>query len=104
MQEFLMELLVYLIAGLGAGIGTGLSGLSAASVISPMLITFLGFDSYMAVGIALASDVLASGVSAYTYGKNDRVIPEKISQSIQIDRESAKFLVKLLLSEFDLLA
>ena len=73
MQNFLMELLVYLFAGLGAGIGTGLSGLSAASIISPMLITFLGIDSYMAVGIALASDVLASGVSAYTYGKNDNL-------------------------------
>ena len=73
MQEFLVELLVYLVAGLGAGIGTGLSGLSAASIISPMLITFLGLDSYMAVGIALASDVLASAVSAYTYGKNDNL-------------------------------
>ena len=39
-----------------------------------------------------------------TYGKSDRVIPEKISQTIQIDRESAKFLVKLLLAEFDLLS
>lgn len=37
-----------------------------------------------------------------TYGKNDRVIPEKISQSIQIDRECAKFLVKLLVNEFDI--
>lgn len=37
-----------------------------------------------------------------TYGKSDRVIPEKISQSIQLDRESAKFLVKLLVYEFDL--
>lgn len=64
------KLLVYLIAGLGAGVGTGLAGLSAAAVISPMLITFLGFPAYQAVGIALASDVLASGVSAYTYGKN----------------------------------
>jgi uncharacterized membrane protein YfcA len=73
MQNFLMELLVYLVAGLGAGIGTGLSGLSAASIISPMLITFLGIDSYVAVGIALASDVLASAVSAYTYGKNDNL-------------------------------
>ena len=36
----------------------------------PMLITFLGMDPYMAVGIALSSDVLASAVSAYTYGKN----------------------------------
>ena len=35
-----------------------------------MLITFLDMEPYMAVGIALASDVLASAVSAYTYGKN----------------------------------
>lgn len=35
-----------------------------------MLITFLGMPAYEAVGIALASDVLASAVSAYTYGKN----------------------------------
>lgn len=63
-------IIIYIIAGLGAGIGTGLAGLSAAAVISPMLITFLGFPAYDAVGIALASDVLASAVSAYTYGKN----------------------------------
>ena len=44
--------------------------MSAAAVISPMLITFLGMDPYMAVGIALSSDVLASAVSAYTYHKN----------------------------------
>ena len=44
--------------------------MSAAAVISPMLITFLGMPAYEAVGIALASDVLASAVSAYTYGKN----------------------------------
>ncbi len=35
-----------------------------------MLITFLGLPAYEAVGIALASDVLASAVSAYTYRKN----------------------------------
>lgn len=66
----LTAIIVYIIAGLGAGIGTGLAGLSAAAVISPMLITFLDFPAYEAVGIALASDVLASAVSAYTYGKN----------------------------------
>ena len=33
-------------------------------------ITFLGLPAYEAVGIALASDVLASAVSAYTYGRN----------------------------------
>ena len=52
------------------GIGTGLEGLSAAVVITPMLITFCGFSAYEAVGIALASDVLASAITAYTYGKN----------------------------------
>ena len=66
----MVSIIVYIIAGLGAGVGTGLAGLSAAAVISPMLITFCGFDAYEAVGIALASDVLASAVSAYTYGKN----------------------------------
>ena len=40
------------------------------SSISPMLIAFLGMDPYAAVGIALASDVLASAISAYTYGRN----------------------------------
>lgn len=61
---------VCLFAGLGAGLGTGFAGMSAAAVISPMLITFLGVPAYEAVGIALASDVLASAVSSYTYAKN----------------------------------
>ncbi|MBQ6632272.1 MAG: sulfite exporter TauE/SafE family protein [Romboutsia sp.] len=65
-----LKFIVCLLAGLGAGVGTGLAGLSAAAVISPMLITFLGMNAFDAIGIALASDVLASGVSAYTYGKN----------------------------------
>ena len=69
----LVKLLVCLIAGLGAGIGTGLSGLSAAAVISPMLISFLGVPAYQAVGISLVSDVLASAISAYTYGKNKKL-------------------------------
>ena len=66
----LVTIVVTFFAGMGAGLGTGFAGLSAAAVISPMLITFLGMDPYMAVGIALSSDVLASAVSAYTYGKN----------------------------------
>lgn len=66
----LKEILVCLVAGLGAGLGTGFAGMSAAAVISPMLITFLGVPAYQAVGIALASDVLASAVSAYTYKKS----------------------------------
>lgn len=66
----IFSIFIYIIAGLGAGVSTGLAGLSAAAIISPMLITFLGFHAYEAVSISLASDVLASAISAYTYGKN----------------------------------
>ena len=69
-MQIVLTVLVTFFAGMGAGLGTGFAGMSAAAVISPMLITFLGMDPYMAVGIALASDVLASAVSAYTYHKN----------------------------------
>lgn len=69
-MHILLTVLVTFFAGMGAGLGTGFAGLSAAAVISPMLITFLNMDPYMAVGIALSSDVLASAVSAYTYHKN----------------------------------
>ena len=65
-----IEIIVCFIAGLGAGLGTGFAGMSAAAVITPMLVTFLDMPAYQAVGIALASDVLASAVSAYTYKKN----------------------------------
>lgn len=69
-MDILIKVIVCFFAGMGAGLGTGFAGMSAAAVISPMLITFLGMPAYQAVGIALASDVLASAVSAYTYGKN----------------------------------
>lgn len=66
----LIKVLICFLAGMGAGLGTGFAGMSAAAVISPMLITFLDVPAYEAVGIALSSDVLASAISAYTYGKN----------------------------------
>ena len=67
-----MELrwIVYILAGLGAGFATGFSGISAAAVISPMLVSFLNFDAYDAVGIALISDVLAAAESALSYERN----------------------------------
>lgn len=69
----LIKFIVCFVAGIGAGLGTGFAGMSAAAVISPMLITFLEMEPYMAVGIALASDVLASAVSAYTYYRHKNI-------------------------------
>lgn len=68
-----VKVLICFLAGAGAGIGTGFAGMSAAAVIGPMLITFLDIPAYSAVGIGLASDVLASAVSAYTYKKNQNL-------------------------------
>ena len=69
-MDIFIKVIVCFFAGLGAGLGTGFAGMSAAAVITPMLVTFLDMNAYQAVGIALASDVLASAVSAYTYQKN----------------------------------
>ena len=69
-MQFFVKLIVCLLAGAGAGIGTGFAGMSAAAVIGPMLITFLDIPAYQAVGVGLASDVLASAVSAWTYHKH----------------------------------
>ncbi len=70
MSQAIFTVIVTFFAGMGAGLGTGFAGMSAAAVISPMLITFLDMEPYHAVGIALSSDVLASAVSSYIYGKN----------------------------------
>ncbi len=66
----LITLIVCFFAGMGAGLGTGFAGMSAAAVITPMLVGLLGVEAYQAIGIALASDVLASAISAWTYHKN----------------------------------
>jgi len=70
MTELLLKIFICFLAGAGAGIGTGFAGMSAAAVVGPMLVSFLGVPAYEAVGIGLISDVLASAVSAYTYKKN----------------------------------
>ena len=72
-MDLLITIIVCLVAGCGAGLGTGFAGMSAAAVITPMLVTFLDMPAYSAIGIALASDVLASAVSAYTYWKNKNI-------------------------------
>lgn len=69
-MELLLKILICFFAGAGAGLGTGFAGMSAAAVVGPILVAFLGIPPYEAVGIGLISDVLASAVSAYTYKKN----------------------------------
>ena len=69
-MDILVKVLVCLLAGIGAGLGTGFAGLSAAAVITPGLVGVLDVEPYTAVGVALASDVLASAVSAITYRKS----------------------------------
>ncbi len=65
----LLTFITCVAAGIGAGIGTGFAGLSAAAFIAPLLIGIVGVPAYQATGIGLASDVLASAVSAWTYHK-----------------------------------
>ena len=68
-----MEYLVYILAGIIAGILTGLVGLSAAVIIAPIFATFLGMNPFTAIGIALASDVFASGVGAVNYYQHKNI-------------------------------
>jgi len=73
-----MEYIWYLIAALGAGVGTGLVGLSAATVMVPVLIvlcpSFAGETGvYQATAIALASDILGSAVTTATYIKHKNI-------------------------------
>ena len=73
-----MEYVWYVIAALGAGIGTGLAGLSAATVMVPILIvlcpSFAGeTGAYQATAIALASDILGSAVTTLTYARHKNI-------------------------------
>ena len=74
----MIEFIVCVLAGLLAGFGTGFAGLSAAVFIAPMLITSLHVDSFTAIGVALASDVLASAASAITYYRNGNTALRKV--------------------------
>lgn len=73
-----MEYFWYIMAALGAGIGTGLAGLSAATVMVPILIvlcpSFAGeTGAYQATAVALASDILGSAVTSFIYIKHKNI-------------------------------
>ena len=73
-----MEYVWCVISALGAGLGTGLAGLSAATVMVPILIVMCPTFSveggvYAATAIALASDVLASAVTTSVYIRHGNI-------------------------------
>ncbi len=74
----MMEYFWYIIAATMAGVGTGLAGLSAATVMVPILIvlcpSFSGeTGAYQATAIALASDILGSAVTTSIYIRHKNI-------------------------------
>ena len=92
-----LEYIWCFIAAALAGIGTGLAGLSAATVMVPILIvlcpSFSGeTGAYQATAIALASDILGSAVTTATYIKHkniDNVDMNELSMGMTGDFEVA---------------
>lgn len=73
-----MDYFWFILSSALAGIGTGLAGLSAATVMVPILIvmcpSFSGdTGAYQATAIALASDVLGSAVTAGVYIRHKNI-------------------------------
>jgi uncharacterized membrane protein YfcA len=64
---------IYLIVGVCAGAITGLAGASAVVITAPLLIIFLDMDAYLAIGLSLATDVVAALVAARIYHKHKNV-------------------------------
>lgn len=74
----MLEYFWYILASVLAGVGTGLVGLSAATVMVPILIvlcpSFAGeTGAYQATAIALASDILGSAVTTATYIRHKNI-------------------------------
>ena len=74
----MFQFIICFIAGIGAGLGTGFAGMSAAAVISPMLITFLGLPAYEAVGIALVKPVMTTKESMQAVSAKKRILQSVI--------------------------
>ncbi len=74
MSEYdISNFILLAIAGTGAGIVTGLAGASAATIVNPLLYAFTSINPYIAVAIALFTDVFASFFSFLTFKKNGNI-------------------------------
>ena len=69
----IFEIFIILIAGFGAGVITGLIGASAVLIAAPLMVLFLGFDGYTAIGVSLGIDVIASLVAAITFYQHNNL-------------------------------
>ncbi len=69
----MIELIIALIAGMLAGMATGAMGASAVMIAAPLLVIFLNYHAYLAIGVALSTDVFSSSSSALIYYKNKKI-------------------------------
>jgi uncharacterized membrane protein YfcA len=65
----LFSTLILSLSGLCAGLMTGLIGASAVTFMAGILMVFLNYRAYEAIGISLITDVFASLISAHIYKK-----------------------------------
>lgn len=75
-MDFLSGVVIF-ISGLGAGAITGLIGASAVTFMAGILVAFLGYPAYTAIGISLATDVFASSTSTVIYKKYGNIYLKK---------------------------
>lgn len=71
-MEF-VSIAILFFAGIGAGVMTGLISASAVTFMAGILIVFLNFSTYDAIGLSLLTDVSASLASAYIYKKSSNI-------------------------------
>jgi len=71
--DLIISIIVLFIAGWGAGVVTGLVGASAVTVVTPLLVTLLGYDPFTAIGVSLSTDVVTSTISSRIYFKKGNV-------------------------------
>ncbi|MFP4539450.1 MAG: sulfite exporter TauE/SafE family protein [Candidatus Paceibacterota bacterium] len=69
----MFEVIILILAGFGAGVVTGLAGVSAVVIAAPLLIVFLEYPPYLAIGIALSIDVFSSFSATLIFYKNQKI-------------------------------
>jgi hypothetical protein len=69
----LISIVILFLAGIGGGVMTGLISASTVTFMAGILIVFLNFSTYNAIGLSLLTDVSASLSSAYIYKRASNI-------------------------------